>query len=106
MISITENAAQYITQEMTKNKGKNALRVSIESGGCSGHKYNFTFVDTPEKGDETITEHNVTVYLATDTILRVFGSVLDYEEDDFSAKLVFTNPNEKGRCGCGESVSF
>ncbi|MSO72360.1 MAG: iron-sulfur cluster assembly accessory protein, partial [Rhodospirillaceae bacterium] len=33
------------------------------------------------------------------------GSILDYRESQMESGFVFENPNEKGRCGCGESFS-
>jgi iron-sulfur cluster assembly protein len=33
----------------------------------------------------------------------ILGTELDYVEDKMSSSFVFKNPNEKGRCGCGES---
>ncbi|KAH8067478.1 hypothetical protein JL721_7592 [Aureococcus anophagefferens] len=33
------------------------------------------------------------------------GTVMDFEETALEAGFTFTNPNEKGRCGCGESFN-
>jgi iron-sulfur cluster assembly protein len=29
--------------------------------------------------------------------------VMDFETNDLESGFTFKNPNEKGRCGCGES---
>ena len=33
----------------------------------------------------------------------ILGTEMDYVEDKLQSGFVFRNPNEKGRCGCGES---
>jgi iron-sulfur cluster assembly protein len=38
-------------------------------------------------------------------MMYIFGSTMDYVEDDMQSSFVFDNPNETGRCGCGESFS-
>jgi iron-sulfur cluster assembly protein len=35
----------------------------------------------------------------------LFGSEIDYQEGKIESGFVFNNPNEKGRCGCGESFT-
>ena len=35
--------------------------------------------------------------------LFLIGTEMDYEEEKLKSGFVFRNPNEKGRCGCGES---
>lgn len=45
----------------------------------------------------------VTVYINPQALLKVTGTVLDFEEDDLGSQFVFNNPNAKGECGCGES---
>ena len=38
-------------------------------------------------------------------VMYLLGSELDYQESKMESGFVFTNPNETGRCGCGESFS-
>ena len=35
--------------------------------------------------------------------LFLIGTTMDYEVKALSSGFTFINPNEKGRCGCGES---
>jgi iron-sulfur cluster assembly protein len=60
-------------------------------------------VDGPQKGDESVTDKGVTVLVDSKASLFLIGTVMDYEQKAMSAAFTFTNPNEKGRCGCGES---
>ena len=48
-------------------------------------------------------DKGVTILIEPKAVLFLVGSVIDYEESKLSSKFVFRNPNEKGRCGCGES---
>ena len=35
--------------------------------------------------------------------LFIIGTEMDFVEGELESGFVFVNPNEKGRCGCGES---
>lgn len=37
--------------------------------------------------------------------LTLLGTEMDYVENKLAAEFVFSNPNIKGTCGCGESFS-
>ena len=78
-------------------------RVSVKTKGCSGLSYDLSWVDGPQKGDEQVTDKGVTVLVDSKASLFLIGTVMDYEVKSMSAGFTFTNPNEKGRCGCGES---
>ena len=60
-------------------------------------------VDAAGPGDEIVTDKGVTVLVDRKATLFLIGTVMDYERKAMSAGFTFTNPNEKGRCGCGES---
>ena len=62
-----------------------------------------SFVSQPGEGDEVVKSHDVTVLVDRKATLFLIGSQMDYREGDLESGFVFTNPNEKGRCGCGES---
>jgi iron-sulfur cluster assembly protein len=110
IISLTNEAAVYVARVMdaAKAEGKphKALRVSVKKGGCSGFEYDFSYADEKQPYDETVEDKGVRLFVDPKATMHVLGSVMDYEEDDFSAKLVFRNPNETGACGCGKSVKF
>jgi iron-sulfur cluster assembly protein len=50
-----------------------------------------------------VRDRDVTVLVDRKASLFLIGTTMDYEAKALSAGFVFTNPNEKGRCGCGES---
>ena len=54
-------------------------------------------------GDEVVTNDGITVLVDRKATLFLIGTVMDYQQSTLSAGFSFINPNEKGRCGCGES---
>ena len=53
--------------------------------------------------DEIIEINNINIIIDNSAVLFLLGTELDYEETKLNSGFVFNNPNEKGRCGCGES---
>lgn len=43
------------------------------------------------------------MYVDPTAVFFIIGSTVDFAEDDLSSRFVFTNPNAKEVCGCGES---
>ena len=79
------------------------LRISVNTKGCSGLAYDMSWVAEAGPGDEVVRDPELTVLVDRKASLFLIGTVMDYEQKSLSAGFTFTNPNEKGRCGCGES---
>jgi len=79
------------------------LRISVNTKGCSGLAYDMTWVTEPGPGDEVVSDKGVSVLVDRKASLFLIGTTMDYEVKALSSGFTFTNPNEKGRCGCGES---
>jgi len=60
-------------------------------------------VDAAGPTDEVVTDNGQTVLVDRKASLFLIGTEMDYKVDKLTAGFTFTNPNEKGRCGCGES---
>ena len=45
------NSAKNQIEKITKSEEKKYFRISVQGGGCSGFKYNFSFDDKIEKDD-------------------------------------------------------
>lgn len=79
------------------------LRIGVKSGGCSGLTYALELA-TEQKADEEAIEHKgIKVFFDPMAMMFLLGTELDYQQGRMGASFVFNNPNEKGRCGCGES---
>ena len=50
-----------------------------------------------------IEERGVRVIVESKALMFLIGTEMDYVDDDIKAEFIFNNPNEKGKCGCGES---
>ena len=104
MISLTDNAVDRINALMTKRDEPAAgLRISVRTAGCSGLSYTLEYADEKQPHDEVVELEGVTLFIDPKATMFVIGTEMDYVEDDLQSGFVFTNPNEKGRCGCGES---
>ena len=79
------------------------IRIGVRSKGCSGMSYTLEFADKQEPMDEVVDTEGVKLLIDPKASLFLIGTVMDYEEDKLKQGFVFKNPNEKGRCGCGES---
>ena len=77
--------------------------VAVRPGGCSGLSYKLDYAEEKGPHDEVISDKGVTILIDPKATLFIFGTVIDYEEGKLQSGFVFRNPNEKGRCGCGES---
>lgn len=100
-ITITE-AAQ---KRMETLAGGEALRLDIKATGCSGHSYVLAKAAMPEASDDVVEAGVVRLAIPKTKSWMLIGMTIDYRETDFAQEFVFTNPNEKGRCGCGESFA-
>ena len=103
LMALTDAAAERLRGLYAKGEQGKQLRIGIRTKGCSGLSYDLTWVDAAGPGDETVTDKGVTVLVDRKATLFLIGTTMDYETTPFSQGFSFTNPNEKGRCGCGES---
>ena len=103
-ITLTDAAAERVKSLIGKSEKPVAgLRVGVKSRGCSGMSYFVEYADEKKPLEEVVQDKGVTIFIDPAAIMFLIGSEMDYVEDKFNSGFVFTNPNEKGRCGCGES---
>ena len=103
-ITITPTAATRI-RALLDSRGKPSvgIRIGVRTKGCSGLAYTLEFADSIEPVDEKVLYEDLTVLIDPKALLFIVGTHMDYVEEDMQSGFVFRNPNEKGRCGCGES---
>ena len=103
-LNITDAAAARVKALMEKAEdGIIGLRVGVKTRGCSGMSYDVQYARERLKFDEVVEDKGVTVLIDPAAVMFLVGSEMDYVDDTFQTGFVFKNPNEKGRCGCGES---
>ncbi|CAA9284852.1 MAG: Iron-sulfur cluster assembly iron binding protein IscA [uncultured Craurococcus sp.] len=103
LMQLTDAAADRLRALYAAGEAGRLLRIGVKTKGCSGLSYDLSWVDAPEPTDERVTDKDVTVLVDRKASLFLIGTTMDYEQKSMSAGFTFTNPNEKGRCGCGES---
>ena len=100
-IEFTDAALKQI-QKIVLEKGINKyFRISVEGGGCSGFKYNFSFESKIEKDDVVF---NKTI-IDKSSLDIINGSVVDYKQEMVGSSFVINNPKATSSCGCGLSFS-
>jgi iron-sulfur cluster assembly protein len=103
LMQLTDAAARRLRALYESGREGMLLRISVGTKGCSGLSYDMSWVEAPGPGDEVVADKGVTVLVDRKASLFLIGTVMDYEVKALSSGFTFTNPNEKGRCGCGES---
>jgi iron-sulfur cluster assembly protein len=104
LMTVTASAMQRI-KALLAARGKSSLgiRVALKTKGCSGLSYAIEYVDEVRTGDESLPFDEFTVFIEPKAVMFLIGTEMDYLEEDMESGFTFRNPNEKGRCGCGES---
>lgn len=109
-ITVSDAAASHLKEafENADQQYVGLLATILENKGCGEGEYKFEPITEQDiKDDYDRIEHNgITLFVPRTQILFIFGSELILQKDEFSTRLDFQNPNEDGRCGCGESVVF
>jgi iron-sulfur cluster assembly protein len=106
-IQITESAQTHLNHLIVLNPGKH-IRVSLNNKGCSGHSYVWDIIDQSDikRFDEKINLVGGFLVIEAHSLLNLLGSTLDWQSAQFGEQFVWSNPNVKNMCGCGESVGF
>ena len=104
-ITLTETAANRV-QTFLKNRGKGiGLRLGVKTSGCSGMAYIMEFADEIQPEDTVFEDRGVKVIIDAKSLLYLDGTEVDYTKEGLNEGFKFNNPNEKDRCGCGESFT-
>jgi len=106
IITLTD-AAKNRVREIISNSKKNCIgiRIGIDNTGCSGHSYKIDYAENKKVSDEVISLDDIKIFIDASATMYILGSKIDYVDNGMESGFIFTNPNEKGRCGCGESFS-
>ena len=104
LFKLTDAAADRVKYLIEQQEAVDSvLRISVKTQGCSGLAYSMEYTDTPLPMDECVEYKGVKICVDPLATMYLAGTEMDYVEDRLSSGCVFNNPNEKGRCGCGES---
>lgn len=104
-ITLTENAAAQIRNQLAKRGRGLGLRVGIKKVGCSGFAYTFDYADDLRDDDHAFEAHDAKVVVDAGSLAVIDGSRLDFVKEGLKQMFKFDNPNVDATCGCGESFS-
>jgi len=103
MLSLTEAASKKVKQTLSKRGKGLGVRVGVKTTGCSGLAYVLEYVDTPNEGDIVVDCNGCSFFVDPKSCPYIQGMTIDFVRNGLNEGFEFKNPNERDRCGCGES---
>jgi iron-sulfur cluster assembly protein len=104
-VTLTDRAAQHVQRYIEKRGKGYGLRLGVKTTGCSGLAYKLEFADEPKPEDQEFETNGVRVLIDPKSLAYLDGTELDFVREGLNEGFKFNNPNEKDRCGCGESFN-
>ena len=104
-ITMTERAAQHVQDYITKRGKGYGVRLGVRTTGCSGLAYKLEFADGANPEDQQFESNGVKVLVDPKSLVYIDGTELDFVREGLNEGFKFINPNEKDKCGCGESFN-
>ncbi|WP_028605310.1 iron-sulfur cluster assembly protein IscA [Ottowia thiooxydans] len=102
-VSLTQAAARHVNKYLAKRGKGVGVRLGVKTTGCSGLAYKLEYVDEVDTGDVLFEEHGIKLMIDPKSLAYIDGTELDYVREGLNEGFRFNNPNERDRCGCGES---
>jgi len=104
-ITLTERAATHVQNYLAKRGKGVGVRFGVRTTGCSGMAYKLEFVDAAGAEDQAFESNGVKVFVDPKSLVYIDGTELDFVREGLNEGFKFNNPNEKDKCGCGESFN-
>ena len=102
-ITLTEAAARHVSRYWARRGQGLGVRLGVKTSGCSGLAYQLEYVDQAEPEDVVFENHGVKLLIDPKSLAYIDGTELDFVREGLNEGFRFSNPNERDRCGCGES---
>ena len=102
-ITLTEAAARHVTRYLGRRGQGLGVRLGVKTTGASGLAYKLEYVYDSEPEDIVFENHGVKVLIDPKSLAYIDGTELDFVREGLNEGFKFNNPNERDRCGCGES---
>jgi len=102
-VSLTERAAAHVAGFLARRGKGLGLRLGVRTTGCSGMAYKLEYADIADPDDREFESHGVRIFVDPKSLAYLEGTELDYVREGLNEGFQFRNPQEKDRCGCGES---
>jgi len=102
-VTLSDKAATHIGNFITKRGKGVGIRLGVRTSGCSGMAYKLEFADEVLPEDVVFESHGLKVLIDPKSLPYMDGTELDFVREGLNEGFKFHNPNERDRCGCGES---
>jgi len=102
-VTLTERAAQHVSSFLARRGKGVGVRLGVRTTGCSGMAYKLEYADAANAEDEAFESHGVKIFVDPKSLVYLDGTELDFVREGLNEGFKFNNPQEKDRCGCGES---
>ena len=102
-VTLTPPAAKQVARQIAKRGTGVGVRLGVTTSGCSGLSYKLEYVDEIAPEDMVFESEGVKVIIDPKSLAYIDGTQLDFVREGLNEGFKFSNPNERDRCGCGES---
>tara|TARA_B100000945_G_scaffold321339_1_gene335307 strand:+ start:1041 stop:1382 length:342 start_codon:yes stop_codon:yes gene_type:complete len=105
-LNFSDTAVQHFNKVLN-DRGKGlGIKIGVKKAGCSGYEYTYGFVDELKSDFIEFEEDGCKIFVDSDSLAFLKGSLVDYFDDGLNQGIKFVNPNVKAVCGCGESFTI
>lgn len=107
IIDLTPKASEKVKYHLANRGHGLGIKVGVRTTGCSGLAYVLEYVDVPPATEDQLVQEvdGVKIWIDVRSLPYVKGLTMDWQKKGLNEGFEFINPNEKSRCGCGESFN-
>jgi iron-sulfur cluster assembly protein len=102
-VTLSEAAAKHVTKYLSRRGKGVGVRLGVKTTGCSGLAYKLEYADEVAPEDVVFEDRGVKILVDPKSMAYLDGMTLDFVREGLNEGFRFNNPNERDRCGCGES---
>jgi iron-sulfur cluster assembly protein len=102
-VTLSDAAAKHVTRYLSRRGKGVGVRLGVKTTGCSGLAYKLEYADEQAPEDVVYESKGVTVLVDPKSLAYIDGTQLDFVREGLNEGFRFSNPNERDKCGCGES---
>ena len=103
MIYVTPKAASKIATSLDRRGHGIGIRLGVRTTGCSGLAYVLEYVDNATDSDLVLDSDGFKIVVDPKDLPILDELLVDYVRAGLNEGFEFINPQERDRCGCGES---
>jgi iron-sulfur cluster assembly accessory protein len=106
VMQVTAAAAARLKELLSKRPDNSTyIRLGVRKRGCNGLSYTMDYAKEHSRMDEVIETSGIRIVVDAKAVMFVIGTTMDFVNTPTHQEFVFSNPNAKGTCGCGESFN-